>query len=446
MERALSWYRRAATQFYAPAQIALEALGQTGVGRRSATAKRKGAAAERRRDPAAWEASAANGDAACKYSYAVMCEQGWVVPHDEEAAQTWYLRSAKLGEPRAQHALAQILERQRDPQAMEWYRKAAEQGFVQAQTALGRLHAQRDQGGADALQSASWLLRAGLAQDRDALMALADALTRNPERLALACQQQAAALGEPYAQWALAQRYAQGLGVGPNPALALQWTQRAAQQGVPQAQCALGAFYIEGSAVPKDFGQAFHWFSQAAEQGDPKAQWNLGSLFASGGPGLKKDLRQAFAWCHKSADANFVPAQATLGVLYARIKDHERAAQCFKNAANDGDLEAQYNLGVLYSKGQGVEENQEQAFHWFARAAERGLVSAQARLALMLATGTGVAKDPLEAHKWLALAATGGDASAQANLHKSEDQLLKSQITEAKRRAEVWKSQNPVTQ
>ena len=134
-----------------------------------------------------------------------------------------------------------------------------------------------------------------------------------------------------------------------------------------------------------------------------------------------------------------MPAQATLGVLFARIKNYEKAAFWLHKAAEQGDPEAQYNLAVVYSKGQGVSQDQERAFHWFAEAAERGVVSAQARLGLMYATGDAVALDPLEAHKWLIIAADGGDKAGRANFLRSEAGLGLMQITEAKRRAEAWK-------
>ncbi len=39
-------------------------------------------------------------------------------------------------------------------------------------------------------------------------------------------------------------------------------------------------------------------------------------------------------------------------------------------AAEQGDVIAQYNLAVSYQEGEGVEENPELAFKWFLKAAE----------------------------------------------------------------------------
>ena len=49
----------------------------------------------------------------------------------------------------------------------------------------------------------------------------------------------------------------------------------------------------------------------------------------------------------------------------------------YKKAAEQGDVEAQYNLGLMYEFGDGVEEDFDQAVKWFEKAAERGHEGAQ---------------------------------------------------------------------
>lgn len=46
-------------------------------------------------------------------------------------------------------------------------------------------------------------------------------------------------------------------------------------------------------------------------------------------------------------------------------------------AAEKGKAEALYDLGLLYSIGQGVEQNNVEAHKWFNLAAMRGMISAQ---------------------------------------------------------------------
>ena len=85
-------------------------------------------------------------------------------------------------------------------------------------------------------------------------------------------------------------------------------------------------------------------------------------------------------------------------------------------AAEQGHAEAQYSLGVAYSKGIGVAKDYEQAVYWFLKAAEQGFASAQYNLGFVHAEGRGVAKDYKQAVYWYLKAAEQGDADAQHNL------------------------------
>ena len=46
-------------------------------------------------------------------------------------------------------------------------------------------------------------------------------------------------------------------------------------------------------------------------------------------------------------------------------------------AAEQGDADAQYKLGFMYNKGEGVPQDYKKAFYWCTKAAEQGLVNAQ---------------------------------------------------------------------
>jgi TPR repeat protein len=87
-----------------------------------------------------------------------------------------------------------------------------------------------------------------------------------------------------------------------------------------------------------------------------------------------------------------------------------------RKQAEKGNSTAQYNLGLIYHDGKGVDQDLGQAAKWFRAAAEKGLVDAQYNLGLMLALGQGVPQDFAEASKWWNRAALKGDAGAQYNL------------------------------
>jgi TPR repeat protein len=339
---------------------------------------------------------------------------------------------------RAQLALAKLLEARHEPTANIWFGRAAEQGSVGAQSIVGRSLLDPRNPDGDVFQGIAWLLKASRQNDRGAWCALAESFHKDAQALASACYRNAANLGDARSQFIVASGYATGTGVGRDPTVAVSWYKLSAEQGFAEAQSALGACYLAGIGVPADFRQAVEWLQKAADQGDAKAQWNMGSIFASGRGGVKRDLPAAFALCKKAAAGGFVPAQATLGVLFTRVRDYVQAALWLEKAAEQGDPEAQYNLGLAYIKGLGVSADFGVAFRWMVKAAEQGLAPAQSRLGLLYVTGDGVALDPIEAHKWLILASKAGDAAAMGNYARSEAQLGLMQIAEAQRRAIAW--------
>ncbi|MBN2562282.1 MAG: tetratricopeptide repeat protein [Phycisphaerae bacterium] len=82
------------------------------------------------------------------------------------------------------------------------------------------------------------------------------------------------------------------------------------------------------------------------------------------------------------------------------------------NKAEQGDMQAQYDLASTYYFGVRVATNYEAALKWFRMAAEGGLSRAQYRLGYMYYKGQGVDTNLEEAVKWFKKAATQGDAKA----------------------------------
>jgi len=88
----------------------------------------------------------------------------------------------------------------------------------------------------------------------------------------------------------------------------------------------------------------------------------------------------------------------------------------WKPLAEQGSANAQYNLGVMYYKGSGVDQDYYAAVRWYKLAAEQGNASAQNKLGGMYYKGRGVTQDYDAATRWYELAAEQGHASAQKNL------------------------------
>jgi TPR repeat protein len=97
-------------------------------------------------------------------------------------------------------------------------------------------------------------------------------------------------------------------------------------------------------------------------------------------------------------------------------RDYDAALNAFKPLAEKGNVAAQVNLGNLYMKGLGVEQNYHLAQHWYLQAAEQGERMAQTKLGILYYYGLGIAKDPAEAARWFQKAAESGETSAQSIL------------------------------
>ena len=78
-----------------------------------------------------------------------------------------------------------------------------------------------------------------------------------------------------------------------------------------------------------------------------------------------------------------------------------------RRLAEQGDADAQFNLGVMYANGEGVLKDEAEAVRWFRLAADQGNAFAQYDLGVMYANGEGVPQDDAEAVRWFRLAASG---------------------------------------
>lgn len=91
-------------------------------------------------------------------------------------------------------------------------------------------------------------------------------------------------------------------------------------------------------------------------------------------------------------------------------------------AAEQGFLQAQFNLGACYDQGEGVKADKKEAVKWFRLAAEQGDAEAQFKLGRAFVNGEGVDKDKMEAVKWFRLATEQGYANAEEMLVRLDEE------------------------
>ncbi len=189
-----------------------------------------------------------------------------------------------------------------------------------------------------------------------------------------------------------------------------------------------------------------------AHQGDTGAQLALG-VFHLTGDGVPRDPAEALRWFRLAAEQGNVFAQNNLGVIYQGLPerfrsdndipvDHAESVRWFRLAAEQGHAVSAMNLAVKYRDAHGVPRDHAEALRWFRRAAELGDVNAFGEIGTMYAAGLGVEQDDAEAYMWLELAtmfASGEDREVLLfDREALAGRLTAAQILEAERRAAAW--------
>ena len=121
---------------------------------------------------------------------------------------------------------------------------------------------------------------------------------------------------------------------------AYNYFKRAYDMGDGMAAMEIGYLHYFGQGRKKDDGAAYKFFTEAAEYGVPKANIMRGNLYYYGGPGLKKNLA--------------------------------KAAECYRQSAELGEVGGQSWLAQLYQKGEGVPKDLDMAAYWYQKAAAQG--------------------------------------------------------------------------
>jgi len=161
----------------------------------------------------------------------------------------------------------------------------------------------------------------------------------------------------------------------------------------------------------------------------------------------KKPAEWSFAETKAKAEAGDADAQYNLGLMYVLgegvEQDFKEAVKWYQKAADQGDAIAQSNLGLMYQKGQGVEQDFKEAAKWWQKAADQGNVDAQNNLGVMYANGQGVEQNFVTGYAWWNIAATNGDQNAKNGLSQLGKAMTPAQIAEAGELVKEMVKKNP---
>jgi TPR repeat protein len=149
---------------------------------------------------------------------------------------------------------------------------------------------------------------------------------------------------------------------------------------------------------------------------------------------------EAFKLYKEAALQGDIEAENALSYLYFKgvgvKQDPKKGLYWLQKAVNSGDSRASFDLAMFYLKGEHLKKDMKQAAHYMQIASKKGNVDATYNLALMYYRGEGVKQDIKKAAALLEIAAKKGHRGAKANVGRVYMQLLNF------KKAKYWLGEN----
>ncbi len=330
------------------------------------------------------------GSFKCGYALGLMYHTGMGVEKDEVLAKEYFssnyailLSEAQANDPVSMHILGTYyyygFSVQRYIfQALTWFLKASELGYSDSQYMLGMIYETIGHEESD-LSKATHYYELAAKQDH------------------------------PYALYTLginsleAERFKD----------AVFYLEKAANQQYVLAAYTLAMYYHEKE--PQYPLKAFEWFMVAAKQNHTESEYYVG-LYYQNAKGVPQNIEQAIQWYERAAMKENKNALYHLAMILIKQerKDFVTVAKLLEKAAKLDHPNAQYNLAVMYQKGDGVEQDMQKALFWYEKAAEAHLAIAQYNLGMIYFEGSIVEKDEAKAKElWQKAANQGLEAAVK---------------------------------
>jgi TPR repeat protein len=308
---------------------------------------------------------------------------------------------------------------------------------------LVRTGTKLEEAGEEAQAEVAFLEAAELGNSR-AMSKLGEAAwKRNDQSAALAWFEKAIQRGDPDSMVKLADRYRAGTGVDQDLRKAANYYRQAAYVGNAQAQQRLASMYGNGEGVKQDYFQKLFWLRAGAELNDANACQNLGASYARGIE-VATDLYVAQYWTRRAIFLGNSGAQRNLSIIEQRLQQddgfgydlaqthewsqgadeqrREQGWQIIRAGAERGMPVAQRYLAAHYRSKSGPPaekaKSQAEALVWYHKAAEQGDVESQWYLGMAYSFGPPEVEqeDLPRALPWLEKAAAQGHSEAKRRL------------------------------
>ena len=188
--------------------------------------------------------------------------------------------------------------------------------------------------------------------------------------------------GNMRARVELANIYRRGIGVEVNISKCVEWLTLAANTGDSNSMLQLGTMYRDGQGVDVNLDLSNKWFKRYAMQGLINCEISFAELLKQGNSGLKQ--MQSFKWFLDAANRGSIKGMNNVAVCYrdgsSVIADSSKAADYYLKSAELLDPIANFELGMLFYKGNGVKQDVEKAAYYLSRAAFMGNFNAMLQL------------------------------------------------------------------
>lgn len=109
-------------------------------------------------------------------------------------------------------------------------------------------------------------------------------------------------------------------------------------------------------------------------------------------------------------------AESGNGPTATNSSDPAAPIAAWRSAADAGNAQSQFDLGLAYDLGQGVAQDEKEACKWYHASGDRGVVAAQFNMAVMYDAGRCGPRNATEAATWYGRAAASGNPRAEYNL------------------------------
>lgn len=149
---------------------------------------------------------------------------------------------------------------------------------------------------------------------------------------------------------------------------------KAAEKDHFESQNKFALMCVKGEGGDVDFDSALHYFERGVFRGELRAMYNMGSIYLK--KGTREDLKRARNYIKRAADLGCWKSQYQLALMYEKGQGGKRSLKearvSMKKAADLGCVDAKYRVGIMFLRGKGGDKNLIAARVHFEQAADRG--------------------------------------------------------------------------